>query len=213
MEGRWASLARLLKHPDCLGCGPIQLLADDSFYDEDELPFTLEGGGIVLRIVPDVGFRKESLAGSEDERLLIVDCPDDDGWLVPEDILADWMNRNVSCPDLEDLLIAHPLYEYLTRPDDEGRSRGGHRGELVQWAPGLPSLASLYAPEFLPRDDDAPQVNRDREAYADAVADLLRQLDAAFSPVDIEVGVRFGDPFETGEEGSWEPRVQGQLAA
>jgi len=173
----------------------------------------IEGGGTVVHVVPDAGFRKEGLAGSADERLLIVDCPDDEGWLVPEDILADWMNRNVSCPDLEDLILAHPLYEYLTALDDEGHSRGGMRGELVQWAPGVPNMASVYAPEFLPDDEEAPAINRDRDAYAEAVADLLRQFEANFRPVEIEVGVRFADWPRAGDGREMEPKVMGQLAA
>ncbi len=213
MTGRWDALARLLRHPDCQGAGPIQLLAETDFYDEDDLPFIVAGGGTVLHVLPDAGFRKENLAGSEDERLLIVDCPDEDGWLVPDDIIADWMNRNISCPDLEDLILAHPLYEYLTRLDEEGHSRGGRRGELVQWAPGLPNLASVYAPEFLPADEEAPRVNRDKEAYAEGVADLLRQLEAAFAPAEFEVGVRLRDPLEPGDAREMEPRTVGQLAA
>lgn len=183
----------MLEHPDCQGAGPIQVLAESPFWDEDALPFLVGGGGNALHVLPDDGFRKESMAGSEDERLLIADCPDEPGWLVPEDIVADWMNRNISCPDLEDLILAHPLYEYLTAPDEDGLSRGGHRGELVQWAPGLPTLASVYAPEFLPNDRDAPEINRDRRAYAAAVGDFLHQLEAAFAPIEVEVGVRFGD--------------------
>ncbi|MGB1586740.1 MAG: hypothetical protein ACPHID_06825 [Thermoplasmatota archaeon] len=208
---RWSTLQRLLEHPDCQGAGPIQILAGSPFWEEDELPFLIGGGGTVLHVLPDEGFLKESLAGSEDERLLIADCPDEPGWLVPDDIVADWMNRNISCPDLEDLILTHPLYEYLTAPDEDGHSRGGHRGELVQWAPGLPTLASVYAPEFLPDDDDAPPVNRQRVAYAAAVADLARQLEAAFDAMEIEVGVRFGNG-NTADDSpdAWR---KGQLAA
>lgn len=213
MTTRWEAVARILRHPDCNGAGPIQLLAHDDFYDESELPFMVEGGGSIVHVIPDTGFRKEGLAATADERLLIVDCPDDEGWLVPEDILADWLNRNVSCPDLEDIILAHPLYEYLTVLDEDGRSRGGMRGELVQWAPGVPNLASVYAPEFLPDDEDAPGVNRDRDAYADAVADLIRQLEAAFRPVEVELGVRFADREAAGDGREMEPRLLGQVAA
>jgi hypothetical protein len=189
----WSDLARAIAHPLCQGLGPIQLVARQELWDEEELPFIFEGGGTIAHIVPDPGFRKESLAGSEDERLLIVDCPDDEGWLVPEDIVADWMGRNVSNPDLDDILLSHPLYEYLTANDEEGLSRGG-RGELVQWAPGIPTLASLHAPEFLPNDPEAPGVNRDRAAYAEAVRDLLEQLDGRFGVAEVELGLRLGDP-------------------
>lgn len=194
-RGAWEALVQGLRHPECNGAGAIQLLAEEPFYDEDDLPFEIIGGGGVLHIIPDDGFRKEALAGSRDEHLMIVDVPDDVGWLVPDDLVASWMNRHVSCPPLEDLVLAHPLYEYLTRLDDEGHSRGGHRGELIQWAPGIPTLASVYSPEFLPHDEEAPRINREREAYADAVAGLLTELEAAFEPVEIEMGLRFSkDP-------------------
>lgn len=192
MKAPWTRLAALLRDPACQGCGPIQLVAREAFWDETELPFIFEGGGTVAHILPEAGFRKESLAASPDERLLIVDAPDADGWLVPEDFVSDWMARNISVAALDDLMLAHPLYEYLTQMDDEGHSRGG-RGELVQWAPGVPTIASLYAPEFLPNDKEAPAVNREREAYADAVIDLLKQLDERFDLLEIELGLRFGD--------------------
>lgn len=187
----WREFSALLNHPLVQGTGAIQVVSRQDFWDEDGLPFHLEGGGTVCRVIPDRGFRKEALAGSEDERALIVDCPDDEGWLVPEDVLADWMARNVTVPALDDLLLSHRLYEYLTHPDDDGNSRGG-KGELVQWAPGLPNLASIAAPEFLPNDPQAPRVNRDRRSYATAVKDLLRQLEERFELEEIEVGIRFG---------------------
>ncbi|MES2154892.1 MAG: hypothetical protein V4510_07125 [bacterium] len=189
----WRELGALLSHPLVQGAGTIQVVSRQQFWDEDGLPFRFEGGGSICHIVPDRGFRKEALAGSEDERLLIVDCPDDEGWLVPEDVVADWMARNVTVPALDDVLLSHRLYEYLTHPDDEGLSRGG-KGDLVQWAPGLPHLASIAAPEFLPNDPEAPRVNRDRRTYAAAVKDLLRQLERRFELEEIEVGVRFGKP-------------------
>lgn len=190
---RWDSLEAALRDPDCSGAGPIQILSEEDLYDEDELPFILMEGGTVVHILADAGFSKEALAGSSDERLLIADHPEGEGWLVPDDVLADWMNRNISCPALEDLVLAHPLYEYLTKLDAAGNSRGGHRGQLIQWAPGLPNMASIYAPEFLPNDRSAPRVNRDRDAYAAAVGDLLRQLEAAFDTMEIEIGLRFGE--------------------
>ncbi len=197
----WHAVAGLLRHPECYGAGAIQLLADDDFYDETMLPFIIAEGGSILRLIPDQGFRKEHLASTEEERLLIIDDPDGDGWLAPDDVVAGWMNRHVACPDLEDIILSHPLYEYLTKLDDEGYSRGGHRGELVQWAPGIPTLASVYAPEFLPDDEDAPAVNRDRDAYADAVENLLAELEAVFAPVEIELGVRFSeDPPYRGDD-------------
>ncbi len=189
----WQTVAKALRHPECNGAGAIQLLADVAFYDEDQLPFDLLEGGSILHILPDQGFRKESLALSEEARLMIIDDPEGEGWYAPDDVVAAWMNHHVSCPDLEDLILAHPLYEYLTRLDDDGYSRGGHRGELIQWAPGIPNLASVYAPEFLPHDPDAPEVNRDRDAYADAVEDLLAELEAVFAPVEIELGLRFSE--------------------
>lgn len=190
----WSDVRAALLRPACAGTGPIQVLSRREFYDEDALPFLILGGGTVLHILPDPGFREENLAGTEDERLMIRACPGEEGWLVPEDIIGDWMARHVSCAELEDLLLSHPLYEYLTRPDEKGHSRGGHRGFLVQWAPGIPTLASLYAPEFLPDDEEAPAVNRERAAYADAVVDLLGQLEAAFELEQVEVGLRFTPP-------------------
>ncbi|MFO1533312.1 MAG: hypothetical protein ABR562_06400 [Thermoplasmatota archaeon] len=189
MKAAWRQVAELLKSPLSQGAGPIQLVARKPFWDEGDMPFQFEGGGTVCRIVPERGFRKESLAGSEDERLLIVDCPDDEGWLVPEDLVSDWMSRNVTSEELDDLLLSHPLYEYLTATDDEGHSRGG-RGELVQWAPGVPTLANIYPPEFLPDDEEAPKVNRDRAAYAKAVVDLVEKILARFDIEEVELGLR-----------------------
>lgn len=188
---RWSSIAAVLQRPDCQGAGSIHLAAPEPFYDEAALPFKLLGGGTVFHVLPSKGFRRENLAGSADERLLVVDCPDEEGWLVPESIVHDWMARHITCPDLDDLLLAHPLYEYLTRPDEEGHSRGG-RAVLAQWSPGFPNMATLYAPEFLPDDAEAPRVNRDRKAYANAVVDLLQRLEEAFRLDEVEVAVRFG---------------------
>ncbi|MFO1535936.1 MAG: hypothetical protein ABR586_09745, partial [Thermoplasmatota archaeon] len=56
-----------------------------------------------------------------------------------------------------------------------------------------PTLATVVAPEFLPHDRDAPKVNRDRAAYAEAVLDLLRQLDERFDLMEVEVPVRLGE--------------------
>lgn len=183
-------LAGLLLHPSCQGAVAIRLLSARPFWDEEDLPFHLHGGGAVCRVVPDAGFQKESLAASQDERALIVDCPDDDGWLVPHGIVADWMARNVRHPALDDLLLSHRAYEYLTSPGDDGLPRGGF--DLVQWAPGLPNLVSIAAPEFLPRDPDAPAVNRRRRSYAAALRDLLAKLADRFGAEEVEVGLRFG---------------------
>ncbi|MHB8633099.1 MAG: hypothetical protein ACYDBQ_03900, partial [Thermoplasmatota archaeon] len=189
-------VAALLRDDDCEGAGSIHLVGREPFWDEAALPFSFAGGGTVCHLVPQAGFRRESLAGSEDERLLIVDCPDEEGWLVPQDIVSDWMARHVNCAPLDDLLLAHPLYEYLTKPDEEGRSRGG-RAVLAQWSPGFPNLAALYPPEFLPGDEEAPRINRDRAAYAGAVVDLLEQLERTFQPVEMELGLRFCGARET----------------
>lgn len=190
----WDLFVAVLCHPSAQGSGVIHVVSRREFWDEADLPFTFHGGGSVCRIVPRPGFRKESMAASEDERALIVDCPDDEGWLVPEGIVGQWMARHVRVPALDDLLLSHRVYEYLTSPDDDGLSRGGE-AELVQWTPGVPTVASIAAPEFLPTDPDAPRVNRSRAAYAAAVRDLVRQMERRFALSEVEVGVRFGrDP-------------------
>lgn len=196
----WTQLATLLRDPACQGCGAIQLVAREPFWDEEDLPFLLEGGGTVCHLVPSDGFTKQSLAASEDEALMVVDCPDEPGWLVPQDIVAAWMARNVTHPALDDLLLSHPLYEYLTALDDEGRSRGA--AHLVRWMPGVPTLATVDAPEFLPTDPHAPKVNRDRAAYSSAVLDLLRQIDARFDLLEAEVALRFGEDPPPDPEGA-----------
>jgi hypothetical protein len=193
-------LAALLRNPLCQGCGPLHLVAREPFWDEADLPFLLEGGGTVCHLLPDDGFRKESLAASEDERLLVADCPDAPGWLAPQEVVASWMARNVTNPALDDLLLSHPLYEYLTQTDEEGHSRGP--APLVQWVPGVPTLATVAAPEFLPSDRDAPEVNRDRAAYADAVLDLLRMLDERFDLVEAEVPLRLGEEMPAEPDGA-----------
>jgi len=190
---KWQGLRDALLDARCQGAGAIQIIGSEPFYEEDSLPFRFEGGGVVAHVIPDRGFRKEALAGSPDERLLIVDCPDDEGWLCPDDIVAEWMARNISVPALDDLLLSHPLYEYLTKPDEDGNSRGGARGELIQWAPGMATIASLSAPEFLPNDEEAPAINRDRTRYATAVLDLVERLENSFNLLEVEVGLRFGD--------------------
>jgi hypothetical protein len=182
------ALRALLASARCAGAGSIHLLAREPFWDEEALPFTLHGGGNVLRLVPDLGFRRESLAGSPDERLLVVDCPDD-GWLVPAGVVAAWMARHVTCPELDDLLLAHPLYAHATRVDAKGRSRMG-RGRMAHWTPGVPTAATLAEPPFTPDDRAAPEVNRRRGAYAGAVVDLLSQLRARFDVLEIEVAAR-----------------------
>jgi hypothetical protein len=186
-------LADVLRRPDCDGAGTLHLVARKPFWDEDDLPFHLEGGGQVFRVVAQKGFKRTLLAASDDERRVIVDCPDAAGWLVPEGVIAGWMARHVSVPELDDLLLSHPLYEYLTHPDEQGRSRGG-RGRLVGWTPGVATMATVAAPEFLPDDEDAPDVNRVRADYADAVVDLVRRLERAFSLAEIEVGIRLVSP-------------------
>lgn len=188
-----AAVRRLLEDPACQGLGSLHLVAAELFWDEEDLPFVLHGGGPVVRLVPRAGFTKDLLASSLDERLLLVDCPDDDGWLVPSGLVAGWMARHVTCPPLDDVLLAHPLYAHATKVDAKGRSRMG-RGRLAHWAPGTPTVASLAEPPFTPGDRQAPAVNRDRAAYAEAVADLLGQLAAAFPLLEVEVGGRFGPP-------------------
>jgi hypothetical protein len=163
------------------------------FWDEGDLPFELHGGGAVVRLEPAEGFAKSSLAASHDELLLVLDCPDAPGWIVPTAIVADWMARNVACAPLDDLLLSSPLYAYATRVDRQGRSRIG-RGRLAHWAPGIPTVASLMAPEWLPRDADAPKVNRDRAAHVAALQDLLAAIDREFGLLEVEVGSRFGPP-------------------
>jgi hypothetical protein len=92
---RWDTVQRALEDDLAHGCGPIQLVAEAPFYDESLLPFSVAGGGRILRIVPERGFRKEALTETADERLLVVDCPDDEGWLVPADVVAAWYGRHV----------------------------------------------------------------------------------------------------------------------
>jgi hypothetical protein len=55
----------------------------------------------------------------------------------------------------------------------------------------MPELASLYPPEFLPEDEEAPAVNRERKAYARAVARLLHDLEEAFDLLEIELSIRY----------------------
>jgi hypothetical protein len=190
MKNAWASALKPLLEPRCAGCGPIRLVGRRPFWSEADLPFEFHGAALAARIVPRAGFRKSSLAATPDELLLIADCPDDEGWIVPEPLLAQWMTRNVTCEALDDLLLAHPLYESLTRVDDAGGSRGG-LGRLAGWTPGIPALASIREPEFMPHDRAAPMVNRDRAAYAAAVADLLAQLERAFEPIELEASFRW----------------------
>jgi hypothetical protein len=66
----------------------------------------------------------------------------------------------------------------------------------VQWAPGIPTIASLQAPEYLPDDKEAPRVNRDRRQYAKALVDLVEQLMARFDLEEVEFGLRMpGTPW------------------
>lgn len=186
-------LQALLLDPACDGLGDIHIIARKPFWDEEALPFQVAGGGSVLRLVPDKGFSKRLLAGTDDELRTITDCHDAPGWLVPSGTVAGWMARQVDNEQLDDLLLSHPLYGYLTQPDDAGHSRGG-RVRLVHWAPAMPHLATIAAPEFLPDDAEAPAVNRLRSKYADAVVDLLDRLEASFDVAEIEVGARFERP-------------------
>lgn len=110
---------------------------------------------------------------------------------MPSAIVADWMARNVACAALDDLLLSHPLYAYATRVDRQGRSRIG-AGRLAHWAPGIPTVASLMAPEWFPRDAEAPKVNRDRATHIAALQDLVAAIDAEFGLLEVEVGSRFG---------------------
>jgi hypothetical protein len=184
------NLRAAVADPRWAGFGPVHVVARRPFWDEDDLPFTLHGGGAVVRLEPARGFAKDLLAGSADERAVVADCPDAPGWLVPAGIVADWMDRHVSCPALDDLLLSHPLYSYATATDRRGSSRMG-RGRLAHWSPGMPTLASLAAPDWLPDDPAAPLLHRDREAHADAVADLLEALDGAFGLLEAEVPSRY----------------------
>jgi hypothetical protein len=56
----------------------------------------------------------------------------------------------------------------------------------------MPTLATLAEPEWLPSDEEAPKLHRDRAAHIEAVADLLDQLDAAFGLLEAEVPSRYG---------------------
>ena len=186
-------LAHAAAAPGWHGFGSVNLVAGRPFWSEEDLPFELHGGGAVVRLEPAQGFSKSSLAASHDELLLVLDCPDAPGWLVPSAIVADWMARNVACAALDDLLLSSPLYGYATKVDRQGRSRIG-RGRLAQWAPGVPTVASLMAPEWLPRDADAPKVNRDRATHVAALQELVSAIDAEFGLLEVEVGSRFGPP-------------------
>lgn len=178
-----------LRDDTCLGLAGITLVARQPFWDEDDLPFVLHGTGIV-RIEPRPGFRKQLLAASRDELAVMPDCPDAPGWLVPEGIVRRWMSLHVVHAGLDDLLLSHPLYQHLVKPDRAGRSRGG-RGRLVQWTPGIPTHAHVAGPEFLEGDRSAPTVNRQRAKYAAACRGLLDELAAAFDLQEMEVSFAF----------------------
>jgi hypothetical protein len=183
------ALRTLLRSPSSHGAGAIHVLGREPFWDEEALPFSIHGGGNVLRVVPQRGFRRDNLAGTRDERLLIVDCPDAEGWLAPSGIVAAWLSRHVRCAPLDDLLLAHPLYSHLTKVDAKGHSLMG-LGRLTYWTPGMPAAATLAEPPFLPGDRNAPLVNRQRKAYADAVVSLMGQLKERFDLLEVEVGAR-----------------------
>lgn len=178
-----------LRDPDCLGLASITLIARTPFWNDSDLPFTLHGAGI-LRIEPRPGFHKRLLAATTDELAVMPDCPDAPGWLVPEGIVARWMNQHITHAELEDLLLPHPLYQDLVRLDGAGHSRGG-RMRLVQWTPGVPTHAHLVGPEFLPGDPSASAVNRQRAKYAAACARLLADLQGAFPLEEIELSFAF----------------------
>lgn len=178
-----------LRDEGCIGLAGISLVAREPFWDEADLPFTLHGAGVV-RLEPRAGLRKHLLAATKDELLVMPDCPDAPGWLVPEGIVARWMSLHVANERLDDLLLSHPLYTHLVKPDREGRSRGG-RGRLVQWTPGVPTHAHLQGPEFLEGDKAAPTVNRQRAKYAAACEDLLARLHEAFDLDEVELSFAF----------------------
>ena len=178
-----------LRADDCLGLAGISLVAREPFWEEDDLPFRLHGAGVV-RVEPRDGFRKQLLAATKDEALVMPDCPDAPGWLVPEGIVARWMSLHVANERLDDLLLSHPLYTHLVKPDPAGHSRGG-RARLVQWTPGVPTHAHLAGPEFLQGDKSAPTVNRQRAKYAAACQDLLDKLGEAFDLDEVELAFAF----------------------
>lgn len=178
-----------LRSDDCLGLAGISLVAREPFWDEDDLPFLLHGAGVV-RVEPRDGFRKQLLAATRDELLVMPDCPDAPGWMVPEGIVARWMGLHVANERLDDLLLSHPLYTHLVKPDKEGRSRGG-RARLVSWMPGVPTHAHVAGPEFLEGDKSAPTVNRQRAKYAAACQDLLDRLQEAFDLDEVELSFAF----------------------
>lgn len=186
-------LRAILLDPACEGAGDIHLLAREGFWNDDALPFQVAGGGSVLRVVPDAALTPQLFASTDDERHTIVPCHDAPGWLVPSATVAGWLTRHVSNSKLDDLLLSHPLYSYLTAPDDDGLSRGG-MARLVHWTPAMPHIATIVGPEFLPMDPDAPEVNRVRTMYADAVIDLLLQLEQAFDVEEVELGILYSRP-------------------
>lgn len=178
-----------LREDGCLGLAGITLVARAPFWDEEDLPFRLHGAGVV-RVEPRDGLRKSLLAATKDELAVMPDCPDAPGWLVPEGIVARWMSLHVANERLDDLLLSHPLYTHLVKPDKEGRSRGG-RARLVQWTPGVPTHAHVKGPEFLEGDKSAPAVNRQRAKYAAACQDLLDRLHATFDLDEVELSFAF----------------------
>lgn len=178
-----------LEADDCLGLAGIALVARKPFWDEDDLPFRLHGAGVV-RVEPKAGFRKQLLATTKDELAVMPDCPDAPGWLVPEGIVARWMSLHVANERLDDLLLSHPLYTHLVKPDKAGHSRGG-RARLVGWTPGVPTHAHIAGPEFLEGDRSAPTVNRQRAKYAAACEDLLAKLHEAFDLDEVELAFAF----------------------
>ncbi len=178
----WQDRLQPLLHPDCMGIGSIQILAQEPWYDEEDLPFTIHGAGI-LRLEPVPGFTPESLAGSPDEARVIAPCPDAPGWLVPEDIVAGFLGRTITVPDLEDLLLSHPLYQ-----EDDGEPTPGHG--LLQWLPGVPELVSIHSP-ILGDDPSLPAANRDKEAYLAGLAEILDAIEGLADPLEISIAFRY----------------------
>jgi hypothetical protein len=178
-----------LRDEDCVGLAGISLVAREPFWDEDDLPFKMHGAGVV-RIEPKAGFRKQLLATTKDELLVMPDCPDAPGWMVPEGIVARWMSLHLVNARLDDLLLSHPVYTHLVKPDKAGHSRGGRR-RLVQWTPGVPTHAHIMGPEFLEGDKSAPTVNRQRAKYAKACDDLVASLLQTFDLDEVELSFSF----------------------
>ncbi len=187
----WHEVRSLLQRSDCTGAASIRILAPEPFWDEDVLPFEVHGSPPIFRVVPRKGLRRESLAHDPDALLMIQDCPDAPGWLVPDNIIAWWLDRHVESPHVEDILLSHALFEHATHPDEQGYSPTGPRGSLIHWTPGLPHVLHIALPDPRPREPDAPAILRDPTQYSAAVTDLVDKLIEAIHPLEIELGLRF----------------------